>query len=254
MEDKKNQVIVVNKPQGKTPLELIQEYRASHPELEDQKLGYAGRLDPLASGVMLILVGDENTNRAYYERLPKTYSFEIVAGVETDTYDPMGIVRTITEVKSEKIADLIRDELSRYVGTTTQPYPPFSSVRIRGKSLFHYAREGKLGEITIPEKEITVYDATISHHSQTCLSDFVREIEPVIGCVAGDFRQDEILSLWREKRDENPNLILVRALATISCSSGTYVRGIAHEIGKRIGCGAIAWNIKRTRVGDFTLQ
>ena len=113
MEDKKNQVIVVNKPQGKTPLELIQEYRASHPKLEDQKLGYAGRLDPLASGVMLILVGDENTNRAYYERLPKTYIFEIVAGCETDTYDPMGIIRTITEVKIEKATDSMRHECSR---------------------------------------------------------------------------------------------------------------------------------------------
>jgi len=254
MEVQSKKVIVVNKPQGQTPFECITRYRANHPEIGDHKLGYAGRLDPLAEGVLLILVGDETKKREHYELLPKTYAFEIIAGVETDTYDPMGIIGSLKEVRKEVVCDSIQHELARYIGKTNQPYPPFSSVRMRGKSLFYYAREGKLAEITIPEKEITIFDAAISHCTEVTLSDFFNEIEPIIARVSGDFRQQEILALWKKKRDENPHLVLTRAFASLSCSSGTYVRGIAHEIGKRIGCGGIAWNIKRTRVGEYLFR
>lgn len=254
MEVQTNKVIVVNKPQGQTPFEYITHYRATHPELGNQKLGYAGRLDPLAEGVLLILVGDETKKRKHYELLPKTYAFEIIAGVETDTYDPMGIICSVHEARKEVVYDLIKRELAQYIGKITQPYPPFSSVRIRGKSLFYYAREGKLAEISIPEKEITIYEATITDCTEITLVDFVSEIGPVIARVSGDFRQQDILALWKKKRNENPHLVLTRAFASLSCSSGTYVRGIAHEIGKRIGCGGIAWNIKRTRVGEYSFR
>src|SRR5579871_234239 len=90
-------ILNLYKPIGKTPLEVIREFQIQNPEYQNVKLGYAGRLDPMAEGVLLVLVGEENKKRKEYERLKKEYEFTVLFGIETDSYDALGTVKNINE-------------------------------------------------------------------------------------------------------------------------------------------------------------
>ena len=85
----------IHKAVGQTPLEAIEQLRIQTPELYQVKLSYAGRLDPLAEGVLLVLVGEANKERDAYLGLDKVYEFEMVLGVRTDSYDLLGLVEKV---------------------------------------------------------------------------------------------------------------------------------------------------------------
>ncbi len=84
------QLINVYKPLGMTPLEVIRKLKQTNSYLTEAKISYAGRLDPLAHGVLLLLVGENTKEKDRYLALPKTYEFEIIFGLQTDTYDLLG--------------------------------------------------------------------------------------------------------------------------------------------------------------------
>ncbi|MBP9690738.1 hypothetical protein KBD81_01520 [Candidatus Woesebacteria bacterium] len=259
-----DKIILIHKPPSWSPLQAIEKLRVLKPELADETLGYAGRLDPMAEGLLLILVGDECKRRTEYERLEKEYEFEVLLGIETDSYDVMGIVKNINgfEMKNEKL-DIgppaggwkleISQLLKSFIGSWDQPYPPYSSARVNGKPLFYWAREGKIDEINIPKKQISIHSIELNEVKEVKLKDIIPEIIGRIEKVQGEFRQEEILNRWKEVMKEKPELNLIKLSCTISCSSGTYVRSIAHELGKRLGTGGIAYFIKRTRIGEFAL-
>ena len=159
-------------------------------------------------------------------------------------------------------------------------YPPFSSARVRGRPLFHWARQGKekLKEIEqdIPVVEVTIERLEILSRHQFTAPLLKAHLEALIGSVAGDFRQANILRSWQqhvfaqhcldapvsvtndkeEGQDNNseggPCCTVLRMKATVT--SGTYIRSLAHEMGERLGVGAIALDIFRTRVGDYSID
>src|SRR6267143_411770 len=88
-----NHVLALYKPQGLTPLEIIEQVRIKQPEYQKVKIGYAGRLDPLAHGVLLLTIGEENKNREKYLQLEKTYQFSVLFGFATDTFDYLGMLK-----------------------------------------------------------------------------------------------------------------------------------------------------------------
>src|SRR5687767_12670821 len=90
-----NQVLNIYKPIGLTPLQLIKLLKKSKEGYKNIKMSFAGRLDPLAHGVMLLLLGEENKNRDKYLSLDKTYEFKVLFGVETDTFDFLGILKDL---------------------------------------------------------------------------------------------------------------------------------------------------------------
>ena len=113
-------VIIVNKRAGLTPLECINEIKKTKPEWAHLPLTYAGRLDPLATGVLVVLIGDECHKKDEYLNLPKEYLVTILFGFATDTYDLMGLV---TETKeSFKMSAPSADQFSG-PGTTGQERP-----------------------------------------------------------------------------------------------------------------------------------
>ena len=143
-------VLELYKPIGKTPLQTIEEYKIKHPELTGIKLAYAGRLDPMAEGLLLVLVGDECKKRKEYEKLPKTYEFEVLFGISTDTFDVMGKIVKISKIipqedllhgSGEYQKSKINELIKKYQGKMLQEYPPYSSPRVNGKPLFWWARE-----------------------------------------------------------------------------------------------------------------
>jgi len=251
-----NNIVLINKPLSLTPLQTIRKLQKLKSEYARQKIGYAGRLDPMAEGLLLLLVGDENKKRKEYERLDKEYEFEVLLGCETDSYDILGLVQSIHNT-TKHIGDnnfTIQQLLQQFIGTSEQPYPPYSAARVNGKPLYYWAREGRLDEIKIPSKQITISKIELLKITQVQFSDIYEEIIQRVQSVEGTFRQEEIVAKWNKTIQLYNNLTMKQLSCTISCSSGTYVRSIAHSIGKKLKAGGIALSIKRTKIGPYTFQ
>ncbi|MSU26218.1 MAG: hypothetical protein EXS44_03070 [Candidatus Levybacteria bacterium] len=250
-----DKIISIYKPVGKTPLQMVEELRKRFPDIANEKLGFAGRLDPMAEGLLLVLIGEENKKRNFYERLPKEYVFDILFGITTDTYDSLGL---ITKIHLYDKVDFGEEKIEKFmkllVGSWQQNYPPYSSPRINGKPLFYWAREGRLSEILIPSKMVEVYSIKKIGISVVDIEDLAIRNEKIIASVLGEFRQIEIIKKWKLACQENLNASFISLKIQISVSSGTYVRSICHDLGEKVGLGAIALSIKRTRIGDFKAE
>lgn len=98
-----NSVLVLNKQVGETPLACIERFRVSHPEYQEVKMTYAGRLDPIASGLLIVLTGDKVHEKESYLGLPKTYECVALLGVATDTYDVLGIPAGDPPLEEERV-------------------------------------------------------------------------------------------------------------------------------------------------------
>ncbi|HSW88137.1 MAG TPA: hypothetical protein VLG12_03165 [Candidatus Saccharimonadales bacterium] len=249
-------VIYLYKPVGLTPLQIITIFREQYPEYAQITLGYAGRLDPMADGLLLVLVGDENKKRKIYEDLPKEYECDVLFGLETDTYDVLG--KIINAQRRDAIyyvsTEHIKQTLPTFLGKQTQPYPPYSSQPVNGKPLYWWARNNKLADIKIPTKNIQIYSIELLSQKNISTTELQKTIANRIAQVTGDFRQKEIMELWNNFFQENNNQIFPVFRFRISCSSGTYIRAFAHNLGKQLQTNAIALGITRTKVGDYNLQ
>lgn len=251
-------LINIYKPIGQTPLQLINRLKEKYPKYQDKKIAYAGRLDPLAHGVMILLVEPETKNAKRYQNLDKEYEFDVLFGLETDTYDVLGQIRNSKleilnklQIPNHKLQTI----LERTVGKQKQPYPPFSSKTVKGKPLFWWARNDRLSEIEIPKKEIEIYSLVLKKLRTEERKRLRNTIINKVKLVKGDFRQDQILDSWKTFFKNTSYKKFTIAKIIISCSSGTYVRSIAHNLGKEFtSCGAIALEIKRTKVGKHTLK
>lgn len=259
-------VINIYKPPGLTPLQLISKLKEKYPKYRNRKISYAGRLDPLAHGVMVLLVEPETKNKDHYQNLDKEYEFEVLFGTETDSYDLLGkLSRPKLELKEEtktkhrvnvleaEFDEWLRKELKDLIGKRTQTYPAFSSKTIKGKPLFWWARVGKLDEIKIPTREIEIYSAKLIKTHTLTGGELQEKVVKRIGLVKGNFRQKEILKLWLNLLRRNPKEKYQVAKIRIHCSTGTYVRSLAHLLGQNLGTGAIALEILRTKVGEYSL-
>lgn len=245
-----DKVIRLHKPVGMSPLQLINKLREDRPELNDEKLAYAGRLDPMAEGLMLILVGSECKKRKEYERLSKEYEFEILFGISTDTYDILGKIIEVDMNIPNDVTSKFKTLIHSFIGKHTQPYPAYSSARVNGKPLFYWAREGKLDEITIPEKEVEIYDFKLLSKSSISSMELQKYIVERINKVDGEFRQTEILKLWDEFFNKNPDVMFQTIKLQVHCSSGTYVRSLVDAMGRKISVNALALSISRTQIGS----
>lgn len=241
--------IRIYKPIGITPLELIHKFKSDNPEYQDQKISYAGRLDPLAHGEMILLIGEENKQREKYLNLNKEYEFDVLIGLATDTYDILGLLQMdqTTPLPSDW-KDTTRKYLEQIIGRHFQPYPAYSTKPVNGKSLFQWAKEGKLSQIQIPTKEIEIYSANYLSNFEITSANLEKLVKERINLVSGDFRQKEIIQIWHGYFRKNGDQIFNVAKLKVRCSSGTYVRSIAYNLGKYLGSGAIALDIKRTRI------
>lgn len=247
-----DRVINVYKKCGETPLECINKLKNDNPSLKFSPMTYAGRLDPLAEGVLLILVGDECHRKDEYLNLPKVYEVDVLLGFSTDTYDVMG--KIVEHRISTPSVEIIKNSLKNFIGKIKQAYPPYSSRPVKGQPLFKWARDGKLGEIEIPSHDVFVENIEIIGQSEISSKSLLTKIKEDIGKVKGDFRQKEILSLWGEELSNKEEEIFPTIKLRISCGSGVYVRGIANDIGKELGIPALALNIKRTKVGEYGIN
>jgi tRNA pseudouridine55 synthase len=247
------QILNLYKRQGETPRERLERLRKEKPHYEFEVLSYAGRLDPMAEGVLLCLVGAENANHEKWLDLSKEYTLDILFGFSTDTYDLLGRVMQSGETAGIK-RSLLEQGLNEFRGMVSQEYPPFSSKTVEGRSLFQWARDNMLGTVSLPRKTITVYEIALGAMYKIKEQDLLAYIEESIAKVNGDFRQEEILTLWRRNLKKNGTREFPCATVNISCSSGTYARSIAHGLGQFLGVPALALHILRTKVGEYDIE
>lgn len=252
--------ILLDKKIGETPLEVLEAWRANHPDLINTPMAYAGRLDPMASGKLLVLIGEECKHQEKYHSLDKTYIFSVLFGVSSDSGDVLGLLneaenKEVTEVSLEKI-------LPSLIGPIELPYPIFSSRTVKGKALHTWALEDRLNEITIPTKKSSIYKLTLTNlerkNRTTIMAEASNKIEsiPKVNdprkALGNDFRRPDIRKSWLEfSKTGNENDLF--SIATFSCtaSSGTYMRSLAEVIANKIGCAGLAFYIHRTEIGRY---
>ncbi len=223
----------IYKERGETPLESVNKFF-----LNKEKVTYAGRLDPMAEGLLLVLKGDECKNARHHFSLPKTYTYNLLWGVKTDTYDTLGIIEKVTP-KNSPITPLRLP-----YGKCTFPYPLFSSKTVKGIPLWKYARLGKYVER--PLYTTTIYDHTVLNISKITGSAFVDAEVPYIQRVKGDFRQHIILKDLSSFKRKYGNVSFYVLSLKITLSGGGYVRSIAEHF------SSLAFNIKRIKIGSYT--
>lgn len=222
-------VLKLYKKLGETPLECLERFRSENPEYANEKMTYAGRLDPMAEGVMIALVGEECKKKDDYLGLDKEYIFEVLFGIQSDTYDILGIPKT---------AEKKDFDIKSFLGKRIQEYPAYSS------RTFQMARDGV--DFEPPTKEVEIFNIEILEEREIEKTKILAEILERIDLVNGDFRQDEIKESWKEILENAPEKFQI-AKIKINCSSGTYVRSICNEL------GGLAYSIKRTRVGEYKI-
>lgn len=216
--ENEEEIILVDKPSGITSFDVIRKLRkefGAKPKTDAWRMGHTGTLDPLATGLLIIAVGKATKKLKKYIKLPKTYEAEILLGTETDTGDIDGTV-IVKENVPPFSERTIAEAVNAILGSRTVPVPVYSAVKVRGRKLYEYARAGEELSIEIPRKTMEVKTITLNKISR-----------------------------------DNGSIILT---VTMEVSSGTYVRTIAGEIGKKLGVPATVTKLRRTRIGPFDVK
>lgn len=209
-----NGILVVDKDKGMTSADVVYHLRKA---LHIRKIGHAGTLDPDVTGVLPIAIGQATKLIELMHTQNKKYVGTAILGYATDSYDISGKV-----LKSQKLTDPIAKEeieqqMQKFVGQIEQVPPIYSAVRVNGKHLYEYAREGI--EVERPKRQVQIfaYD-TIS--------------EPVFDSKTG-FQEFDF---------------------QIECSKGTYVRSLVNDLGTRLGVPAVMKTLRRTASSGFTID
>jgi tRNA pseudouridine55 synthase len=197
-------VLLLDKPAGISSNTALQKAKRLY---QAAKAGHTGNLDPFATGLLPVCLGEATKFSQFLLDADKTYQGLIRLGQTTTTGDPEGEVlsRQAVEVNLEQVQEVLR----RFVGKISQVPPMYSALKRDGKALYEYARQGV--EVARAAREVSIYS----------------------------------LSLDRFEGEE--------MLITVSCSKGTYIRTLAEDIGKALGCGAYLQALRRTAIGEFAV-
>ena len=224
------------------------------------KMGHGGTLDPLASGVLIVGVGKGTKQLGSFLGCSKEYEAIALFGVATDTYDSEGKIVSRAPCKHVTPALLERTVAAQFRGDIMQTPPIYSALKMQGKPLYEYAREGK----PLPA-EIKARPATVSRFNVTNVTTEHEWVEP------SEEAPEEIRlaaqalkTLKQEGETESkpeadviepatPGEKLVAVHLSMTVSSGTYVRSLIHDLGIAVGSAAHMVSLVRSRVGDYTL-
>lgn len=251
---------IIQKDVGETPLQALERFRADENIPREVPLAYAGRLDPMASGALLVLIGEECKKVAEYNNLDKTYRFEVLLGYKSDTGDVLGLAEPCDapEVFDEQIESIKQS----FIGKWNMQYPVYSSKPVEGKPLFRHVYDGTIGTIEIPTKEVEIYDIAYNGRRTISGEDLLEAIQEKINALqldpsrkmpGNDFRKNEILVHWQNLLQQNFH-IRSRALNmgilqfTAHVSAGTYIRALAPAIAEALGTCGLAFSIHRTEI------
>jgi len=198
-------IILVDKPKGITSHDVVDVIRK---KINIKKVGHTGTLDPMATGLLILLVGNATKKQKEFQKYNKIYSGKILFGIETDTWDIEGkIIKNKEDLSIDK--ESVYKLIPIFNGTIIQEVPPYSAVKYKGQTLYKMAR-----------KKMAI---------------------PVI--------KRQVFVEWLYYKYSHKELDF-----KIRCSSGTYVRSIAHQMGKILSCGACLKELRREGIGHISIK
>ena len=209
---KEGEVLLINKPLHWTSFQVVNKLRwliKRKLNVKKIKVGHAGTLDPLASGLMMICTGKKTKEIEQYQTAHKEYIATIKLGASTPSYDGETAENYFyaTQHLNEEI---IRTKLDDFLGESSQYPPIFSALKVDGKKLYEQARKGK--NVEVKPRYINIQEL-----------EFLKLNMPYVS-----FR--------------------------VVCSKGTYIRSLAHDIGKALNSGAWLCKLQRTKIGIWDLK
>ena len=252
--------VVLDKKVGQTPLQCLEAYKSAHHELWGMPMAYAGRLDPMAEGKLLVLLGEECKVQEKYHKLDKEYVFEVLFGVGSDTADVLGRLEQCTVTETN--ATTVRNVIKKLTGKIELPYPHFSSKTVGGKPLHIWKLEGRISEIDIPTKRSQIYTLTLTQLRTVTAQEVyvyasekietIPEVTDERKVLGNDFRRKDIRGDWEKFMEAvDPETPYFVATFTCICSSGTYMRTLAELIANELNTCGLAYSITRTKIGIY---
>lgn len=199
-------ILVVDKAPGPSSFDIVQKVRKL---FGTRRVGHGGTLDPFASGVLPVCLGEGTKLAPYLLDADKVYEATLHLGVETDTYDHTGKV-VATSAEGPVSAAVLEDTLVHFRGVISQLPPAYAAIKVQGRPLYDYARKGE--EAPRVPRQVTVHELAVTDYSWPHVHLFVR------------------------------------------CSKGTYIRSLAHDIGRVLGRGGHLGALRRIRSGPFDLS
>ena len=211
-----NGVLIVDKPIGKTSFDIIRDVRKKY---NIKKVGHIGTLDPMASGVLPVLIGNATKLSDYLMHHDKEYIATLHLGQSTDTGDSEGSIidevsvsPNIFSLDNNNNYNIIQDVLNSFFGESDQIPPMYSALKVNGKKLYELARQGQI--VDRKSRKINIYNINL-------------------------------LSVDKEKNEFT---------FSVTCSKGTYIRVLCEDIAKKLGTLGFMSSLKRTRVGNFKIE
>ena len=202
-------ILIIDKPKDYTSRDIV---NIVSKKFNTKKVGHTGTLDPLATGVLVICVGKATKLVEYLTSTYKEYEAELILGIKTDTADITG--KVLKEEDSIKNKDEIKKVLNNMIGKYMQTVPIYSAVKINGKKLYEYAREGI--DIELPKREVEI-------------------------------KKLELLDI---KYEDNKTIVKIKTLV----SKGTYIRSLIEDIATNLNTIGTMSNLRRTKQGKFNIE
>ncbi len=203
-------IIVVNKDKDYTSRDVV---NVIGKIFNTKKVGHTGTLDPLATGVLIVCMNKALKVVDLITASDKEYIAKVVLGIDTDTLDITGNI--INECRTNVNVDMVKSVLNSFIGKSIQEVPKYSAVKVNGKKLYEYARNGI--DVELPKREIQIFDI-----------ELISDIDIVDGHQEFSFK--------------------------VKVSKGTYIRSLIRDIGVKLGCFACMKELTRTKQGKFSID
>jgi len=209
---KKGQVLLIDKPLNWTSFQVVNKLRweiRQRFNIKKIKVGHAGTLDPLATGLLIICTGKQTKEIHIYQGQIKEYTGTITLGATTPSYD---LETEINQTFSTEhiTEDLLKETTKQFIGDIQQKPPIFSAIKKDGKRLYELARKGETTEINARTVTVSKFEIT--------------------------------------------NINLPEVDFKVVCSKGTYIRSLAFDFGNALNSGAHLSALRRTKIGDFSVD
>lgn len=207
-------IVLIDKPSGITSHDVVDQVRRA---TGVKRIGHAGTLDPLATGLLIILISREFTKQqSKFLKQDKQYLVTGRLGIVTDSYDIDGqVLKEANKQEVEKITkEDIETALQSFKGEITQTVPAYSAVKVKGKKLYELARKDKINLKKLPQRQVTIQSI-------------------------------KLMKINKEKGEFT---------LQIDCSSGTYIRSLVHDLGEKLGTGATVVQLRRTKIGKMKVE
>jgi len=234
-----NGILIIDKPADWTSFDVVKKLRGA---LRVKRVGHGGTLDPMATGVLPVFVGRATKMASYSENADKEYIAGIRFGLTTDTQDITGTV--LSSCEGNVTAEELQGVIPQFLFAQKQIPPMYSAIKIGGRKLYELARKGI--EVERPPRDVYIYKLELL--SFTNADSIVKT-------------DDEPNEMGRHRKGgatERSECLLSgrrsEAQFVTTCSKGTYIRTLCHDIGAAIGCGAVMSSLRRTSVGDYTIE